>query len=46
LDRLFGRAIKEGGLAWDGEGPYQTKKEAPQALEAGLTRFTEAKGLK
>ena len=39
LDRLFVRALDEGGMVWEGEGEYKTLDEALQAMEAGLKGF-------
>jgi hypothetical protein len=37
-DRLFARALHEGGLAWGGAGPYATLEDALRALEDGLRK--------
>ncbi len=43
-DKLFARALHEGGLAWGGEGPYATIDEALRALDGGLEAFMEENG--
>jgi hypothetical protein len=42
-DKLFARAIHDGGLAWGGEGPYATL-EALCALDDGIRDFMEYHG--
>jgi hypothetical protein len=43
-DRLFARALNEGGLAWGGDGSYQTIDDALRALEEGIAEFMEENG--
>jgi hypothetical protein len=40
-DKLFARAIHEGGLAWGGKGPYPTIDDAMRALEEGIKEYLE-----
>jgi hypothetical protein len=44
-DKLFARALNEGGLVWGGEGPYATLDDALHALEEGLAAFMAENGL-
>ena len=43
-DKLFARALHEGGLAWGGEGPYATIDDALRALDDGIKTFMEENG--
>ena len=43
-DKLFARAIHDGGLAWGGEGPYATLNDALRALDEGIRDFMEYHG--
>lgn len=43
-DKLFARALHEGGLAWGGEGPYKTIDDALRALDDGIRDFMEENG--
>jgi hypothetical protein len=43
-DKLFARAVQEGGLAWGGEGPYPTIDHAMRALDEGIRDFMEENG--
>jgi hypothetical protein len=44
MDRPFARALDEGGMAWEGEGKYETLDEALLAMEAGLKEFIRERG--
>jgi hypothetical protein len=43
-DRLFARALHEGGLAWGGTGPYSILDDALRALEKGIKEYMEENG--
>ena len=43
-DKLFARALYDGGLAWGGEGPYATIDDALRALDDGIREFMEENG--
>lgn len=40
----FVRALDEGGLVWEGEGPYPSLDAALQALEAGIIEWLREQG--
>jgi hypothetical protein len=40
-DKLFARAIHEGGLAWRGEGPYPTIDDALRALDDAIRDYMQ-----
>ena len=44
MERPFARVLDEGGMAWEGEGKYETPDEALLALEAGLEGFIRERG--
>jgi hypothetical protein len=44
LGRPFVRALDEGGMVWEGQGPYETLDEALRDLEDGLARFMQEEG--
>jgi hypothetical protein len=43
-DKLFARALHEGGLAWGGEGPYPAIDDALRALEKGIRDYMQKNG--
>jgi hypothetical protein len=43
-DRLFVRALDEGGMVWEGKEKYESLDEALQATEAGLKEFMKEEG--
>jgi hypothetical protein len=43
-DKLFAKAIHEGGLVWGGQGPYSTIDDAMRALEEGIKEHMEKNG--
>lgn len=43
-DKLFARAMHEGGLAWGSEGPYTTINDAMRALDEGIRDYMRENG--
>ena len=43
-DKLFARALHEGGLAWGEEGPYPTIDDVLRALDEGIRDFMQENG--
>jgi hypothetical protein len=44
LDRPFARAVNEGGIVWESQGPYETLDQALGDMDEGLARFMEEEG--